>query len=101
MHVLVLDDISQLVLVEENAITNCKLHTNKISRMTLVTKYLSLFSWFIFCLFVFGCFWLSSCSIYRCFIWMIFNISPECRKQVKKHYRNRPGIVSHTHTHIK
>ncbi|XP_026789654.3 probable JmjC domain-containing histone demethylation protein 2C isoform X1 [Pangasianodon hypophthalmus] len=37
VHVLVLDDISQLLLVEQNATTNCKPHTNKISRITLNT----------------------------------------------------------------
>ncbi|KAF7704354.1 hypothetical protein HF521_021426 [Silurus meridionalis] len=35
VHVLVLDDISQLLLVEENSATNCKPHTNKISRISL------------------------------------------------------------------
>ncbi|XP_053365768.1 probable JmjC domain-containing histone demethylation protein 2C [Clarias gariepinus] len=35
VHVLALDDISQLLLVEENAAANCTTHTNKISRITL------------------------------------------------------------------
>ncbi|KAK2843350.1 hypothetical protein Q7C36_011565 [Tachysurus vachellii] len=35
MHVLVLDDVSQLLLVEDNAAKNCKPHTNKISSITV------------------------------------------------------------------
>ncbi|KAK3563315.1 hypothetical protein QTP86_021725, partial [Hemibagrus guttatus] len=40
MHVLVLDDINQLLLVKDNAATNCKPHTNKISRINMLLIFL-------------------------------------------------------------
>lgn len=90
VHVLVLDDISQLLLMEEIVQTaNCKPHTNKINRITLVTKIL----FWVFFVVVFE--WVSICSVHWCFFFFLlpFNLPTECRKQIKKHYRNRPGSV--------